>query len=127
MIPKCPVCQIEMVGTANTVLYMCPTRRITQLPGIPKELIYWDSSICFMEDAKISFAVYEIPPYKISIYNIGGPYSEVSKVSLQSGKNIIMEDRWVYNVIFSTNTVLDFHWHNPQQVKRKIKLLATFS
>jgi hypothetical protein len=124
----CPVCQIKMKPTANEGLFGCPTYRSFSMPGIKEKIPYWDTGILFGPNNNPIWQMYEIPPYRIYIYDQYERHmarTKIDKVILNPyGQG---EGSWEYRAIFAVDGIVNFPLTNTKQVIEKIKLLVTFS
>jgi hypothetical protein len=124
----CPVCQIKMKSTAAEGLVGCPTRRSVIYPGMNDEVSYWDSGILFGPDDIKYWQMYEIPPYRIRIYDRHpslGTKTTISKIVVNPyGQG---HGSWEYMDVLTMDVAIELPWDDREQVFEKIKLYSVFS
>jgi hypothetical protein len=123
----CPVCQTEMIATNNPELYVCPTKRFAYLLEFDLHRPYWDSAIQLGPSNEFYCQIYELPPYKIIIYNNPRQGQETKIQKLESVLFRVSDQHYEYKDIFSIATVLDMDWSQPHLIKERLRLLTIFS
>ena len=126
---KCPICGTEMNESLNTKLYLCPEKRTIYLPHFGESIDYYDCALEIHADGRYTFQQYELPPYRVRIYDswMRGTIITIIK-NIQYDNHIDGISPIIqWKEAFQTDSALQLPWSDFDKCVQKLKLLTTFS